>query len=58
MSALIELHGVDKIYGAGFTPDVSILVWNKDLFRQAGLDPDKAPENWAGQVYSQKSSVF
>ena len=33
-----------KIYGAGFTPDVSILIWNKDLFRKAGLDPDKAPE--------------
>ena len=27
----------------GFTPDVSILVWNKDLFRQAGLDPEKPP---------------
>ena len=25
-----------KIYGAGFTPDVSILVWNKDLFKKAG----------------------
>ena len=32
-----------KIYGTGFTPDVSILIWNKDLFKQAGLDPDKAP---------------
>ncbi|HEY4199666.1 MAG TPA: sugar ABC transporter substrate-binding protein [Devosiaceae bacterium] len=32
-----------KIYGAGFTPDVSILVWNKDLFKKAGLDPDKGP---------------
>ena len=32
-----------KIYGAGFTPDVSILIWNKDLFKQAGLDPEKAP---------------
>ncbi len=25
-----------KLYGAGFTPDVSILVWNKDLFKKAG----------------------
>jgi multiple sugar transport system substrate-binding protein len=32
-----------KIYGAGFTPDVSVLIWNKDLFKAAGLDPDKAP---------------
>ena len=34
----------DKIYGVGFTPDVSILVWNKDLFRKAGLDPDTPPK--------------
>ena len=26
-----------KIYGAGFTPDVSVLLWNKDLFKAAGL---------------------
>jgi multiple sugar transport system substrate-binding protein len=32
-----------KIYGTGFTPDVSILIWNKDLFKKAGLDPDKPP---------------
>ena len=32
-----------KMFGTGFTPDVSVLLWNKDLFRQAGLDPDKAP---------------
>lgn len=36
-----------KIYGAGFTPDVSILVWNKDLFKKAGLDPEKAPTSLA-----------
>ncbi|HEV7275025.1 MAG TPA: sugar ABC transporter substrate-binding protein [Devosiaceae bacterium] len=34
----------DRIYGVGFTPDVSILVWNKDLFRKAGLDPEDPPE--------------
>jgi multiple sugar transport system substrate-binding protein len=36
-----------KLYGAGFTPDVSILVWNKDLFKKAGLDPEKAPSSLA-----------
>ena len=36
-----------KIYGAGFTPDVSILVWNKDLFKKAGLDPEKPPKTLA-----------
>ena len=34
----------DKIYGVGFTPDVSILVWNKELFSKAGLDPEKPPK--------------
>lgn len=34
----------ERIYGVGFTPDVSILVWNKDLFRKAGLDPEDPPE--------------
>ncbi|WP_180899171.1 ABC transporter substrate-binding protein [Martelella soudanensis] len=36
-----------KIYGMPFSADASVLVWNKNLFRQAGLDPDKAPETWA-----------
>jgi multiple sugar transport system substrate-binding protein len=36
-----------RVYGAGFTPDVSILVWNKDLFKKAGLDPDKPPQTVA-----------
>jgi multiple sugar transport system substrate-binding protein len=30
-----------KLYGTGFLPDVSILLWNKGLFKQAGLDPEK-----------------
>jgi len=35
----------DRIYGTGFTPDVSILIWNKDLFKKAGLDPNKGPSS-------------
>ena len=34
-----------KTYGVGFTPDVSVLAWNKDLFTAAGLDPEKPPTN-------------
>jgi multiple sugar transport system substrate-binding protein len=34
----------DRVYGVGFTPDVSILVWNKELFREAGLDPEVPPK--------------
>ncbi len=37
----------DKVYGVGFTPDVSVLVWNKALFREAGLDPERGPQTIA-----------
>ena len=36
-----------KIYGMPFSADASVLVWNKNLFKKAGLDPDKAPTTWA-----------
>jgi multiple sugar transport system substrate-binding protein len=36
-----------KQYGTGFTPDVSILLYNKDLFRKAGLDPESPPKTLA-----------
>ena len=32
-----------KTYVVGFTPDVSVLAWNKDLYKAAGLDPEKGP---------------
>ena len=40
----------DRIYGVGFTPDVSVLVWNKDLYKAAGLDPEKGPTTIAEVV--------
>jgi len=36
-----------KLYGTGFLPDVSILLYNKGLFKQAGLDPEKPPTTLA-----------
>lgn len=33
-----------RLYGTGFTPDVSILLYNKDIFVKAGLDPEKPPK--------------
>jgi multiple sugar transport system substrate-binding protein len=33
----------DKSYVLPFVLDLSMLFWNKDLFREAGLDPEKAP---------------
>ena len=36
-----------QIYGVPFYVDASSLFWNKDLYRQAGLDPEKGPTTWA-----------
>jgi multiple sugar transport system substrate-binding protein len=36
-----------RLYGTGFTPDVSILLYNKDLFEAAGLDPESPPTTLA-----------
>ena len=35
-----------NIYALPFSAEGSVLGYNKDLFRQAGLDPDKPPTNW------------
>ena len=45
-----------KLYGAGFTPDVSILVWNKDLFKKAGLDPEKPPRT-IGEIHADAKKI-
>jgi multiple sugar transport system substrate-binding protein len=37
----------DKEHVLPFVLDLSMLFWNKDLFREAGLDPDKAPADLA-----------
>jgi multiple sugar transport system substrate-binding protein len=36
-----------KIYGVPLYADVSVLFWNKDLFKKAGLDPEKPPTSLA-----------
>ncbi|MGC9468496.1 MAG: ABC transporter substrate-binding protein [Anaerolineae bacterium] len=35
-----------EIYGLPHETDVSVLFWNKNLFAQAGLDPERPPETW------------
>ncbi|QDZ12811.1 ABC transporter substrate-binding protein [Devosia ginsengisoli] len=37
----------DKVYGLPLLVETSVLAWNKGLYEQAGLDPEKAPANWA-----------
>jgi multiple sugar transport system substrate-binding protein len=36
-----------QIYGVPFYVDASSLFWNKDLYKKAGLDPEKGPTTWA-----------
>ncbi len=35
-----------EIYGLPHETDVSVLFWNKNLFKQAGLDPERPPQTW------------
>lgn len=37
----------DRIYGLPFSADASVMLWNKDLYRKAGLDPEAGPTTWA-----------
>ena len=47
-----------RMFGTGFTPDVSIIIYNKDLFRKAGLDPNKPPTTWEElQAVAQKATL-
>ena len=53
-----------RLYGTGFTPDVSILLYNKDLFRKAGLDPESPPttlaqlEEYATKIRESDPNVY
>lgn len=53
---MVELGMYDgKQYAIPFAPDVSVLFYNKEHFRQAGLDSEKGPETWTDLIeYSQK----
>ena len=35
-----------KTWGIPFQRSTIVMYWNKDLFKKAGLNPDKAPANW------------
>jgi multiple sugar transport system substrate-binding protein len=49
----------DRVYALPFNAEGSVLVYNKDLFRQAGLDPEKPPTNWAEMAeYSKKITAL
>ena len=44
-----------KVWGVPFQRSTIVLYWNKEMFKEAGLDPNKAPDNWKQMVeYAQK----
>ncbi len=44
-----------KTWGIPFQRSTVVLYWNKELFREAGLDPNKAPASWAEMLdYAKK----
>jgi sn-glycerol 3-phosphate transport system substrate-binding protein len=44
-----------KTWGIPFQRSTIVLYWNKELFKEAGLDPNRPPANWKEQVeYAQK----
>jgi sn-glycerol 3-phosphate transport system substrate-binding protein len=44
-----------KTWGIPFQRSTVVLYWNKEMFREAGLDPEKPPQNWAEQAeFAQK----
>ena len=55
-SGHIEAGTADgKEHTLPFVTDISVMVWNKDLYKQAGLDPDKGPANLADFVTQAKA---
>ena len=53
---MIKSGQVDgKTYAVPFSPDVSVLLYNKEHYRDAGLDPENPPKTWEELIeYSQK----
>ncbi len=37
----------NKIYGLPYSAESSFIIYNKNLYRKAGLDPEKPPKTWA-----------
>ena len=49
--AMLNLGTWDgKVYALPFSADDSALIYNRTLFEEAGLDPDKPPTTWAELV--------
>jgi sn-glycerol 3-phosphate transport system substrate-binding protein len=40
----------NKTWGVPFQRSTVVLYWNKELFKEAGLDPNKPPQTWAETI--------
>jgi multiple sugar transport system substrate-binding protein len=48
-----------KVYAVPFSAESSILLYNKDLFKRAGLNTNKPPKNWAEiEAYAKKITAL
>ena len=45
-----------KLYGVPYDAESSILIYNKNLFRQAGLNPNRPPTTW-GQIEADSKKI-
>lgn len=46
-SMLLNSRYQGKVYGIPFQRSTPVLYYNKDAFKEVGLDPNKPPETWA-----------
>ena len=57
LSGFMEDSYVDgKIYSIPFQRSTEILFYNKDAFKEVGLDPEKAPATWTNWLKTQNCS--
>lgn len=48
-----------RVYAVPFSAESSVLLYNKDLFKQAKLDSNKPPKNWAEiEAYAKKITAL
>jgi sn-glycerol 3-phosphate transport system substrate-binding protein len=50
---ILNYYSVDgELYSMPFNSSTPVLLYNKDAFREAGLDPEKAPETFADVIHA------
>jgi len=45
-----DVRYAGKIWGLPFQKSTPVFYWNKSIFQEVGLDPEKAPQDWAELV--------